>query len=90
MLSLPSKPWKRVKVSAESAGRYTVTVLSPLKDEAEFQQMIREDIEPSLGEQDRLEEARWAARSVSVTVTRLDLFQRRLAFKSVIVERLAK
>lgn len=90
MLSLPSKPWKRVKVSAEGAGRYTVTILSPLKDEEEFQQVIREDLEPSLGELDRLEEVRWSTRSVTVTLARLDLFQRRLAFKSVIVERSTK
>lgn len=90
MLSLPAKPWKRVKVSPESDGRYTVTVLSPLDDEEGFRQMVREDIEPSLGEQDRLEEARWSTRSVTVTVARLDLFQRRLAFKSVIVERRAR
>ncbi len=87
MLSLPSKPWKRVRVSPEGAGRYTVTIVSPVKDEEEFRQVISEDIEPSLGEQDRLEEVRWPARCVTVTVARLDLFQRRLAFKSVMVER---
>jgi hypothetical protein len=59
-------------------------------DEEAFRQVIREDIEPSLGEEDRVEEVRWPARSVTVTVARLDLFQRRLAFKSVIVERAGK
>jgi hypothetical protein len=90
MLSLPSKPWKRVTVAPEGAGRYTVTIVSPLMDEEAFRQVIREDIEPSLGEEDRLEEVRWPARSVTATVARLDLFQRRLALKSVIVERRGK
>jgi hypothetical protein len=90
MLSLPSKPWKRVTVAPEGAGRYTVTIVSPVMDEEAFRQVIREDIEPSLGEEDRLEEVRWPARSVTVTVARLDLFRRRLAFKSVIVERRGK
>jgi hypothetical protein len=90
MLSLPSKPWKRVTVAPEGAGRYTVTVVSPVMDEEAFRQVIREDIEPSLGEDDRLEEVRWPTRSVTATVGRLDLFRRRLAFRSVIVERREK
>lgn len=86
MLSLPSKPWKRVSLSPLGDGRYRLTVLSPPADAAAFERFVRDDVLTSLASGDRVEQVEPDTRSVIVAIERLDRFQRGLAFQSVIVE----
>jgi hypothetical protein len=86
VLSLPSKRWKRVTLTPAGEGMYTVTVVSPLRGEEDFHRVVREDVEVSLGDGERLLEARWATRSIVVAVADLALFKRRLAFRNVLVD----
>jgi hypothetical protein len=86
MLSLPSKPWKKVKVEQEEDGPYTVTFLSPLKDEAEFKSIIHEDLERCLGEHDSLMNPRWDTRSITLNTRDFDSFKRKLIFACILIE----
>lgn len=86
MLSLPSKPWKKVKIDELGSHEYRLTFLSPLEDEAQFREAVDEDIASSLGEQDRLGPSDWQSRSVTLTTTDLKAFKRRLIFASVMIE----
>ncbi|MBI4292602.1 MAG: hypothetical protein HY661_14090 [Betaproteobacteria bacterium] len=86
MLSLPSKPWKKVKIDALGADEYRLTFLSPLDDEAQFKEVLEEDIAASLGEQDRLGDPDWPSRSVTVTLSDLAAFKRKLVYASIMIE----
>ena len=58
VLSLPSKPWKKVKIEALGGPRFRIVLLTDLPDEAAFLKVIGEDLRPSLGAGDALEAAR--------------------------------
>lgn len=86
MLSLPSKPWKKVKIDAIDEGTFRITFLSRLEDEAEFRETIEEDIVSSLVGSDRIGEPDWASRSVTFTTTNLAEVRRRLIFACIMIE----
>lgn len=86
MLSLPSKPWKKVKIDALGDQVFRITFLSELENEAQFLEVIGEDIASSLGERDRLGEPDWRSRSVTLTTADLDAFRRKLIFASIMIE----
>jgi len=86
MLSLPSKPWKKVKIDPLGGEEYRLTFLSPLENELQFREAVAEDIASSLGEQDRLGQADWQSRSVTLSTTDLKAFKRKLIFASVMIE----
>jgi len=86
MLSLPSKPWKKVKIDALGSDQYRITFVSPLADEAEFDESVDEDIASCLAGQDSLGAADWPSRSVVVTTTDLDALKRKLVYASIMVE----
>ena len=86
MLSLPSKPWKKVKIDELGNQEYRLTFLSPLENELQFREAVVEDIASSLGEQDRLGQSDWQSRSVTLTITDLKAFKRKLIFASVMIE----
>lgn len=86
MLSLPSKPWKKVKIDALGGKDFRITFLSELENEAQFLEVIEEDIVSSLGEHDSLGEPDWASRSVTLTTADVDAFRRKLVFASVMIE----
>jgi hypothetical protein len=87
VLSLPSRRWKKVRLSREVAGRYTVTVLSRVEDEEEFERLVHEELGACVDEGDRIEEKRWPQRSVTIAISDVARFCRRLALMSVLVER---
>ncbi len=86
MLSLPSKPWKKVKIDALGEQVFRVTFLTELENEAQFLEIIGEDIASSLGERDRLGEPDWQSRSVTLTTADLAAFKRKLIYASIMIE----
>ncbi len=86
MLSLPSKPWKKVKIDALGGDEYRITFLSPLADEAQFKEVIEEDIASSAGEHDRLGDPDWHSRGVTLPTSDLPAFKRKLVYASIMIE----
>ncbi len=87
MLSLPSKPWKKIKIDQEAEGLYRITILSPLKDEVEFNEIIHDDLELCLGEHDNLADPRWDTKSMTLTTKNLESFRRKLISVCIMVEK---
>ena len=86
MLSLPSKPWKKVKIDALGGDEYRITFVSPLDNETQFNEVIEEDIVASLGAQDRLGDRDWPSRSVKLTTADMPAFKRKLIYASIMIE----
>ena len=86
MLSLPSKPWKKVRINPLGGEDYRITFISPLDDEAQFQEAIDDDIASSLGPQDRLGTPDWPSKSVTLTTNDLAAFKRKLVYASIMIE----
>ncbi len=86
MLSLPSKPWKKVKLEPLGEDQYRITFLSPFEEKAQFLAVIEADIAAGLGEGDRLGEPDWPSRSVTMWTADLPSFDRKLVFASIIIE----
>jgi len=86
MLSLPSKPWKKVKIDLLGEQEYRITFLSPLDDEAQFLEVIEEDLVSSLGERDRLGKPDWVSRSVTLSTPDLAAVKRKLVYASIMIE----
>jgi hypothetical protein len=86
VLSLPSKPWKKVRIVPLEKDGFRVTILSELKSQAEFDEIIEEDIVASLGEHGRVVTRDWPSRCVDVSTPELGLFKRNLIFASVMIE----
>ena len=86
MLSLPSKPWKKVKIDPLGEQEYRITFLSPLDDEAQFLEIVEDDLGSSLGERDRLGEPDWPSRSVTLSTPDLAAVKRKLVYASIMIE----
>ena len=81
MLKLPTKP--KIKIEDAGNGRYRITFLSPIKNEDEFNKMIRLHFERNLGEKDSLTDPQWATRSVMITSGDIGEFEKRLNFVQI-------
>lgn len=86
MLSLPSKPWMKVKLEPLGEDQYRITFISPIEEEAQFLAVIEADIAASLGQGDRLEKPDWPSRSVTLLTADLPSFNRKLVFASIMIE----
>lgn len=86
MLSLPSKPWKRVRIDDLGNGELRLTFLSDLESEAQFEEVVQKDIVPSLDTKDRLVGQDWPSRSVVVQTLNPAMFKRNLVFACIMVE----
>ena len=86
MLSLPSKPWKKVKIDPMGGQDFRITFLSPLESEAQFFEVIEEDLVSNLSEHDRLGVRDWPSQSVTLTTANLAEFRRRLVFACIMIE----
>jgi len=86
MLSLPSKPWKKVKIAQLGEQEYRITFVSPIENEARFLEAVDEDIGSSIGERDRLGKPDWASLSVTLTTADLAAFKRKLVYASIMIE----
>jgi hypothetical protein len=87
MLSLPSKPWKKIAVQRSGEGRYLITFVSPIEDEQEFEKIIDEDLGLCLSVGDALSEPSWSARSIVLTTDDFDLFKKRLVYVCIMIEK---
>ena len=86
MLSLPSKPWKKVKIIALPEERYRIVFLTEMSTEAALREVAEQDIAPSLGPRDELGPVDWPSRSVTLTTPDLPTFKRNLVFACIMVE----
>jgi len=85
VISLPSKPWKKVRIEA-TGGNYRVVLVTEVPDESGFLEIIRNDIAPCVGSGDQLSQPDWASRSVTLATPDLSTFKRNLIFACVMVE----
>jgi len=86
VLSLPSKPWKKVKITALSEQCYLIAFLTEMSSEAALRETVEKDIRPSLGARDELGPVDWPSRSVTLTTLDLSTFKRNLVFACIMVE----
>ncbi len=86
MLSLPSKPWKKVKLEDEGEGRYAITILSRLRSRAAFEKFVRDDLGSCLGAEDTLSDPRWKTGSVTLRTRHLKSFKRKLIYANIVIE----
>jgi hypothetical protein len=86
MLSLPSKPWKKIKLETVGKDSYRLVFLTDMATEDEFNETIGKDVVPCLTPKDSLGPADWASRSVTFTTKDLVTFKRNLVFACLMVE----
>jgi hypothetical protein len=86
MISLPSKPWKRVKLEDVAEQRYRIVFLTEMPGESDFIEAVEKDIRPCLGKDDELDMPDWPSRSVILMTRDLPTFKRNLVFACVMVE----
>ncbi len=86
VLSLPSKPWKKVKITALSEQCYRIAFLTEMSSEAALREAVEKDITPSLGARDELGQVDWPSRSVTLMTLDLPTFKRNLVFACVMDE----
>jgi hypothetical protein len=86
MLSLPSKPWKKIKLETVGEDTYRLVFLTDMPSEADFDETIAKDVLPCLGPKDSLGSADWASRSVTFSTRDLVTFKRNLVFACLMVE----
>lgn len=85
MRTMPLKPLKKVRVDQQDPTRFTVTVLSPVRDQAEFEEIIREDIRPCLGVFDGFVNADWDTRSFTLVTQDYYTFKHKLIYRRYLV-----
>ena len=86
MISLPSKPWKKVKIVALPEQRYRIVFVSEMPTEADLCEVVEKDIAPSIGPGDELGTVDWPSRSVTLTTQDLPTFKRNLVFACIMVD----
>lgn len=86
MISLPSKPWKKVKIEALPEQRYRIVFVTEMPTEAEFREAVEKDIQPCLGAGDEMGTMDWPSRSVILTTRDLPTFKRNMVFACVMIE----
>lgn len=84
MISLPSKPWKKVRIEVVE-GRYRIVFVTEIADEAAFLGVIKNVIAPCLGQQDELSPPDWPSRSITLSTADLRTFKRNLVFACIMV-----
>ena len=85
MRAMPLKPLKKVRVEQEDQTRFTFTVLSPVRDRAEFEEIIREDVRACLGPLDGFVHADWGTRSFTLVTQDFYTFKHKLIYRRYLV-----
>jgi len=86
VLALPSKPWKKVRIEALADQSYRLVFLTEIDSEAEFLEIVEEDIQDVLNPLDRVTSVDWPSRSLVVTTPDLTALKRNLVFSCIMVE----
>lgn len=82
MLKLPTKP--KLKIEEDGEGKYLITFLSPIKNEVEFEKLIRLHLGRNLDEGDSLSSPQWDTKSVILATQDIGAFEKRLNFVQII------
>ncbi len=82
---MPLKPLKKVRVSQQAPTRFTIAVLSPVRDEAEFGTILREDVRACLGAYDAFVGADWESRSFTLVTQDFPAFKHKLIYRRYLV-----
>ncbi len=83
MLILPSKKWKKVRIREMDSGRYSLFILSPVKNMNELRQIVEDDIEECLGHEDRVVSWQLEDKSVMLQIADIEFFKRRLLYLNI-------
>ena len=86
MISLPSKPWKKVNIEALPEQRYRIVFVTEMPTETDFREAVEKDLRPCMGVGDELGEADWPSRSVVLTTRDLPTLKRNMVFACVMIE----
>lgn len=86
MLSLPSKPWKKIKIDHEENNRYVITFISRIEHEVDFHKTLHDDLELCISGDDALSDACWETKSVVLTTEDFALFKKRLVYVCIMIE----
>jgi len=86
VISLPSKPWKKVKIETMAEHRYRIVILTEMPTEAAFHEVVEKDVQPCLGAGDELGLPDWPSRSVTLMTRDLRTFKRNMVFACVMIE----
>lgn len=86
MISLPSKPWKRVRLEEVAEHRYRIVFLTDMATESAFLEAVEKDIRPCLGAGDELGAPDWPTRSVTLTTLDVVTFKRNMVFACVMIQ----
>jgi hypothetical protein len=78
MLRLPKKP--KIKIESIGDNQYRVTFLGRIKNEKEFDDMLYNHMERSLGIDDSLKNPQWSSKSVTISTPTIRDLERRLVF----------
>lgn len=87
MLAMPPKPMKRLEAKLQEDGSYTLTFLTPLKNESQFRRVIQKEITPCLGAQDSITGTNWETRSFTLVTDDLRPFQLKLLKRMFVVKK---
>ncbi len=83
VLKLPSKRWKKVRIKPDGPGRYTLTFISPLKNEDELREIVDEEIDMCLDEGERVIDMQWERKSLTLAIADIVSFKRRLLYVNI-------
>ena len=84
MLSLPSKPWKKVKITLLQNGLYQLQFVSQIKTAREFQNIL-EKIKGILVESDEVILTDFEGRKIKLRIVDFISFKRKLVFINISV-----
>lgn len=87
MHSLPSKPWKKVEIIEQGENRYLIKILSPLRDEKQFNEIIQDDLKACLDKDSTLQKSDWENKAAILQIEDYMSFKRKLVFRGVIIEK---
>ena len=87
MHSLPSKPWKKVEIIEQGENRYLIKILSPLRDEKQFNGIIQDDLKACLDKDSALQKSDWENKAAILQIEDYMSFKRKLVFRGVIIEK---
>lgn len=84
MLSLPSKPWKKVRIEPIGEDLYRLTFVKPLPSIREFEKTVQ-DLEGIISGGEKVVHKDADGRQLQVHIKDLKVFQRRLVFFNIFI-----
>ncbi len=79
---MPTKP--KIKIQDNGGGQYLITFLSPIKNEDEFNKLIRLHLERALDEGETLTNQKWDTKTVILRANDIGAFEKKLNFVQIV------